>query len=105
MLFQENFTYKDNETRTALTLKAPFRDFKRNIRCIIGVSFIKVNTDNVSSLKKVTPKKLDCLYYLVKGYSYREIAERMFLSPRTVEHYIDELYDKFHCTKRVAHRK
>jgi DNA-binding CsgD family transcriptional regulator len=100
IIFQESFTYNNNETKTAISIKTPFRDMKRNLRGIIGISFIKIANTAVSGLKALTPNKIDCLYYLIKGYSYREMAIKMHLSARTIEHYIEELYDKYNCTKR-----
>lgn len=101
IIFQENFTYDKHETRTAISIKAPFRDFKRNISGILGVSFIQhENTYHSSGKIKLTPKRIECLYLLVKGYTYAEIAKTLHLSPRTIEHYMDDLYDKLNCNKR-----
>jgi DNA-binding CsgD family transcriptional regulator len=98
-IFSENFTYGDNETKTAISFKSPFRDSNRNVNGIIGLSFIK-NDDKVKDKFKLTPKKLNCLYFLVKGYTYPEIAKQMHLSPRTIEHYMEDLYVQFLCSKR-----
>lgn len=101
MIFQERFTYDKHQTKTAISIKAPFRDFKRNIRGIIGVSFILgSNICYLDGSTELTPKKIQCLFFLVKGYTYAEIADAIHLSPRTIEHYMDDLYERFDCTKR-----
>jgi len=63
------------------------------------------------SLKKITvcghlgevvisKRELDCIKYLIKSYSYKEIAQALNLSPRTVETYINSLKDKLGCANK-----
>jgi len=49
----------------------------------------------------LTQRQLDCLYYLTKGFSIKQIGKVLFLSPRTVEHYFETIKEKLKCETRV----
>lgn len=51
---------------------------------------------NVSSLSK---RELSLLKYIGKGYSAVQIADRLFLSKRTIEHYIENIKNKLKGTE------
>jgi DNA-binding CsgD family transcriptional regulator len=44
---------------------------------------------------KLSKRQLQCAQLLIRGATTKEIAEKIFLSPRTVEEYIGSLKDKF----------
>ena len=48
----------------------------------------------------LTKRELDCLNNLVLGYSTKEIAKVLGLSPRTVEDYLQNAKDKLRCSKK-----
>jgi DNA-binding CsgD family transcriptional regulator len=50
---------------------------------------------------QLSDRQLDCLYYLVKGMTIKEIAKEMSLSPRTVEHYLEAIKIKLNSHSRV----
>jgi DNA-binding NarL/FixJ family response regulator len=50
----------------------------------------------------ITAREKEFLQYTVTEMSYKEIAEKMFCSPRTVESYRDALFEKLHVKTRVA---
>lgn len=47
--------------------------------------------------KPLTPKEQEVVKYLVKGFSAPKIAEHLLISPRTVEHHLERIKDKFDC--------
>ncbi len=49
----------------------------------------------------LTDRQADCLYYLMNGMSIKQIAKRLILSPRTVEHYLEAVKIKMGCKSRV----
>lgn len=49
----------------------------------------------------LTPKELDVIKYLTKGLPAPKIAERLFISSRTVEHHLERIKDKFDCTTKA----
>ena len=48
----------------------------------------------------LTQRQADCLYYLIKGMTMKQIARALHLSPRTVEHYLDAIKIKLNCDYR-----
>lgn len=50
-------------------------------------------------------RELECLYYYLMGYSAKETAIEMKMSPRTVESYILHVKDRFGCNNRLELRK
>lgn len=49
----------------------------------------------------LSPRQQECLFYLLRGMSDKEIASKLNLSPRTVESYIHEIKNKMQCRTRV----
>ena len=52
--------------------------------------------------KKISEREKEFLTYTVTELSYKEIAEKMCCSPRTVESYRDQLCEKFDLKTRVG---
>jgi DNA-binding NarL/FixJ family response regulator len=50
----------------------------------------------------ITEREKEFLQYSVTEMSYKEIAEKMFCSPRTVESYRDSLFEKLGLKTRVG---
>lgn len=48
----------------------------------------------------LTSRQKDCLYYLAKGMTAKEIAAKLSLSSRTVEHYLEAVKVKLQCSSR-----
>ncbi len=65
--------------------------------------FASLNSDkaNPNSIK-LTDREKEFLTYSVTEMSYKEIAEKMFCSPRTVESYRDSLFEKLELKTRVG---
>ena len=49
----------------------------------------------------LTNQQIECLYYLVKGKTIRQIGVAMGLSHRTVKHYLEAVKAKLHCKTRA----
>lgn len=47
-------------------------------------------------------REIDFLKYACSEMTYKEIAEKMFLSPRTIDGYRDALFEKLNCKTRVG---
>lgn len=48
----------------------------------------------------LTKRQMECLFYLVKGMTIKQIANTLHLSPKTVEHYLDAVKTKLNCDTR-----
>ncbi len=51
---------------------------------------------------KLTRRELDCCVWLMLGYSSQQIADKLAISARTVEHYIINLKLKFVCAHKSS---
>jgi two-component system, NarL family, invasion response regulator UvrY len=57
------------------------------------------NTDTIVNL---TPRETEFLRWICSDLTYKEIADKMFVSPRTVDGYRDDLFDKLNVKSRVS---
>jgi FixJ family two-component response regulator len=53
--------------------------------------------ETASRLERLTARERDVLEFLAEGLQLREIAERLAISPRTVEVYKARMMEKLHC--------
>ena len=50
---------------------------------------------------KLTPREQEVLFLLAKGYSTREIAQNLVISPNTVRNHIQHIFQKLHVHHRA----
>mgnify|MGYP005843499113 CR=1 FL=1 len=50
----------------------------------------------------LSTRELEILHGVVDGLNYKEIAEKLFISPHTVRKHISNIYDKLHVTNKTA---
>jgi DNA-binding NarL/FixJ family response regulator len=67
----------------------------------VFMSLTNDNTATKSSIQ-ITAREKEFLQYSITEMSYKEIAEKMFCSPRTVESYRDALFEKLDLKTRVG---
>jgi DNA-binding CsgD family transcriptional regulator len=121
----EILSCKENVMKVLITIKSPSYDKKGDIDGTIGHTvdctdlFLNMpsviskiqhhnkhlfqNTYIISETSNnviLTHRQSECVFFLVRGKSGREIAEIMNLSVRTVEHYIETIKSKFNCTTK-----
>jgi DNA-binding NarL/FixJ family response regulator len=79
----DGFYYPDWASKIIISnLKQPSKPAKENI--------------------KFTERELEFLSYTTTEMNYKEIAEKMFCSPRTIESYRDNLFEKLQIKTRVG---
>ena len=66
------------------------------------IIFSSINKTSNEALSKLTDREKEFLKYTITEKSYKEIAELMFCSPRTVESYRDNLFEKLNLKSRVG---
>jgi DNA-binding NarL/FixJ family response regulator len=49
----------------------------------------------------LTPREEEILAALAKGYRYKEVAEKLFISPETVRSHVHRIYEKLHVRSRT----
>ncbi len=49
----------------------------------------------------LSDREMDILKELVNGLEYKQIAEKLFISPHTVRKHISNIYDKLHVTSKT----
>jgi two-component system, NarL family, invasion response regulator UvrY len=60
------------------------------------------NNDSLGQMISLTDREMEFLQYNCSEYNYKEIARKMFISPRTVENYRDALYQKLNVKTRLG---
>jgi DNA-binding NarL/FixJ family response regulator len=50
---------------------------------------------------KLTKREIEVLKLVVQGKSSKEVADELFVSKRTVDFHLANIYDKLHVTNRV----
>lgn len=60
------------------------------------------DNDDTGSLSRLTQKELEFLKLCCTEMTYKEIADKMFVSPRTIDGYRDELFRKLNIKSRVG---
>lgn len=60
-----------------------------------------ISAPNQNPIPTLSPRQKACALLLTGGSSTKEIAQKLLLSPRTVEYHIDALREKFHSRNRA----
>lgn len=75
-----------------------------------GIEAIKALKSVMPSIRKpappeealeLTPRERELLDYLAKGYTYKEIGNKLFISEHTVRTHIHRIYEKRHVRRRT----
>ena len=70
---------------------------------IVGVlSNLKGNSSEIKSLVQLSEKETEFLKYICTELTYKDIAEKMHMSPRTVENYRDILFERLDVRSRIG---
>lgn len=66
------------------------------------LSMVRDKEARPANQMNLTPRELDILQWLVEGYSYKRIAEKLFISPLTVQSHIKRVYEKLQVHSKSA---
>ena len=71
-------------------------------KLIHSMNTLDENESHVETIIKLNDREILFLKYACTELSYKEIADKMFLSPRTIDTYRDDLFVKFNVKTRVG---
>lgn len=119
-IFDEFNLRHDGKYLQFLSIKFPCYDYHNELKGLLGISIVLGEhplADAISHLMELgllpkntspqqpitlnlgnvilTPRETECLEYTVKGYTAKQIAKELSISPRTVEEYLNQLKLKF----------
>jgi DNA-binding CsgD family transcriptional regulator len=127
-IFEENVMRKDEIINRCLSIKLPWYNSDNKIVGVFGCTVVldkqpiatafekliqlgflesSILASDIDQCRpsidhyKLSKRQLECLRYLMEGNSTKDIAKKLNLSPRTIEHYLDCIRKKFRCKSRV----
>ena len=94
---------KDNEVMgtifTCITLNSSLLNFLyHNLVVDTGPGFYTIGGH--FKQYNLKPKESKCLFYLIRGYTAKEIAKKIYISPKTVEYHIEQLKNKLSASNK-----
>ncbi|HET8525319.1 MAG TPA: response regulator transcription factor, partial [Actinomycetota bacterium] len=73
--------------------------FTSGLAGLVLSEFRRVATKDVGE-PGLSPRENEVLHLVAKGYTYREIAEKLFISQKTVQNHVQNILTKLHLRKR-----
>jgi DNA-binding NarL/FixJ family response regulator len=71
-------------------------------KLIHAINKIDDEGSDVNTVNNLNERETDFLKYACTELTYKEIADKMFVSPRTIDGYRDALFEKLHVKTRVG---
>jgi two-component system, NarL family, invasion response regulator UvrY len=71
-------------------------------KLIHAINKLDDDDNDLKSLIQLNDRETDFLKYACTEMTYKEIADKMFVSPRTIDGYRDALFEKLHVKTRVG---
>ena len=71
-------------------------------KLIHTVNSLDDNGSHMKSMIKLNEREITFLKYACTELTYKEIADKMFVSPRTIDNYRDDLFQKLNVKTRVG---
>ena len=71
-------------------------------KLIHAINKIEDEGNDVHTMNNLSERETDFLKYACTELTYKEIADKMFVSPRTIDGYRDVLFEKLHVKTRVG---
>lgn len=110
-MFVEFGTLANGNKAKSFSYKLPLHTAAKKLVGILGLSFIISDSEiffhnsndlilATSELNNLTKRQKECAYWLGRGYTQKQIARTLKISPRTVEHYLEAIKDKLNCNNR-----
>lgn len=120
-LEEESFDAQNNKV-IYLSKKTPLYDQDKQLIGVVGLSmplinglyadigeqlvdavknsFNTQNNEGIMDIYKLTKRQIECIYYLLRGCTAKQIGSVLHISCRTVESYLDDVKTKLRCNNR-----
>lgn len=58
-------------------------------------------TDHFKQKYDITEKQTEIIELIIRGLTYKEIAEKLFISPKTVDNHVQNIYKKLNINSKM----
>lgn len=73
--------------------------FSPNLASLVLGEFRRMSKDATGS-NPLSEREREVLQFVARGYSYKDIGERLFISPKTVENHVRNILSKLHLNRK-----
>lgn len=81
-----------------ITIKMPIYHTDNTLAGVLGISnYVEKRSALPAYEMGLTKREIECIYLLLEGLSYKDIAKKMGISSRTVESYLTNIKNKLGC--------
>jgi DNA-binding NarL/FixJ family response regulator len=74
------------------------------VRCVLEAAGQQSRRRRLDSPAGLTEREVEVLGLLARGLSMKEIAQRLVVSPKTIDHHVQHIYSKIDVRTRSAAR-
>ena len=109
LLYGEHLRRERRRTDARIQLRAALKGFERlqaepwaeRTRAELRASGERARTRDPSTISQLTPQELQVARYVAEGLSNKAIAAQLFLSPRTIDSHLRNVFAKLEITSRT----
>lgn len=84
------------------TIKLPISNYKNYKSCLLFISFKKKEVDlKTARAYKLSGRELECICLALQNLTMDQIAKVLYLSPRTVQYYFENIKNKLGCENKM----
>ena len=94
--------FRDDEAVRTLEVEAESRLDADTVACVLAAAGRRPATSAPRWPADLTDREVEVLQLIARGRSNREVAERLFISPKTVGRHVENLYRKVGVSSRAA---
>ncbi len=73
--------------------------FSASLAALVLGEFRRLSKE-ATGTSPLSEREREVLQHVARGYTYREVGERLFISPKTVENHVRNILDKLHLNRR-----
>lgn len=103
LLPDARFVALESKNHILLEDEPAWNRFLSEVRAFLGTAPVEstADTDTESLFPELTPRQSEVLGLIARGLNNNEIAERLFISPKTVRNHITQIFDKLQVDSRA----